>query len=213
MGNVFISGGTGYLGVPLVERLVNDGCNVTCLVRPGKTSAGTPVVGDALRAATFHEKVPQRGTYVHLVGTPKPAPWKGRQFREVDQVALTASLTAACIAKVEHFVYLSVAHPAPVMRAYIEVRMECEQQIRESGLNATFLRPWYVLGPGHWWPYALEPFYWMAEQLHATRESAHRLGLVTRAEMTDAMAWAVQNPPNGLRILDVPAIRALAQEL
>jgi len=55
--------------------------------------------------------------------------------------------------------YVSVAHPAPVMNAYIEPRMEVEAAIRAAGLNATILRPWYVLGPRHRWPYVLLPFY------------------------------------------------------
>jgi len=45
------------------------------------------------------------------------------------------------------------------MKAYIAVREECEEIIQESGLNATILRPWYVLGPGHRWPYMLLPMY------------------------------------------------------
>ena len=60
-------------------------------------------------------------------------------------------------AGVQHFVYISVAHPAPMMKAYIEVRSQCEAMIRQSGMNATILRPWYVLGPGHRWPYLLLP--------------------------------------------------------
>jgi uncharacterized protein YbjT (DUF2867 family) len=61
-----------------------------------------------------------------------------------------------------HFVYVSVAHPAPTMHAYIDVRSRCEAAIRDAGLKSTILRPWYVLGPGHYWPYALKPFYWVA---------------------------------------------------
>src|SRR4051794_8852670 len=64
---------------------------------------------------------------------------------------------------IDHFIYLSVAHPAPVMQSYIEVRAQCEASLRASGLNATFVRPWYVLGPGHHWPILLKPFYWAAE--------------------------------------------------
>ena len=124
-------------------------------------------------------------------------------------MALEASLCAAVAAEVKHFVYLSVAHPAPIMREYISVRMECERMIRESGLNATFLRPWYVLGPGHWWPYVLKPLYHLAEQVDSQRENALRLGLVTRDEMTNALLWATMNPASGVRTLDVPAIRAL----
>jgi uncharacterized protein YbjT (DUF2867 family) len=35
------------------------------------------------------------------------------------------------------------------MKAYIEVHAECEALVRQSGMNATILRPWYILGPGH----------------------------------------------------------------
>ena len=51
----------------------------------------------------------------------------------------------------------------PMMKAYIQVRSECEAMIRESGMNATILRPWYVLGPGHRWPYLLLPVYKIME--------------------------------------------------
>ena len=117
---------------------------------------------------------------------------------------------AARAAGVKHFVYLSVAQPAPVMQAYIEVRQAGEALLHASGLNATILRPWYVLGPGHRWPYALIPFYLLFEAMPATRESARRLGLLTLRQMVAALVHAVENSPSGIRILGVPEIRACA---
>src|SRR5262249_15218689 len=110
---------------------------------------------------------------------------------------------------IRHFVYLSVAHPAPMMKDYIAVRSECEEMIRATKIPATFVRPWYVLGPGHRWPYALLPFYWACEILPATRDGARRLGLVTIAQMLKTLVWAVENPPHESQILDVPKIREL----
>jgi uncharacterized protein YbjT (DUF2867 family) len=103
---------------------------------------------------------------------------------------------------------VSVAQPAPVMRAYVAARAQAEAALRASGLNATILRPWYVLGPGPWWPYALLPGYWLARALPPTRELAHRLGLVTVGQMVAALVQAVDNPASGVRIVDVPGIRA-----
>ena len=94
-----------------------------------------------------------------------------------------------------------------MMKAYIQVRSECEEAIRESGLNATILRPWYVLGPGHRWPYALLPIYRLMELFPATREGALRLGLVTHEQMIRALLSAVENPCVGMRIVEVPQIR------
>ncbi len=146
-----------------------------------------------------------------MVGTPHPAPWKGRQFRSVDLVALQASVTAARLAGAGHFVYVSVARPAPIMKSYIAVRMECEAEIVRAGPIGTIVRPWYVLGRGHWWPIVLKPFYWRMETIPSTRAAARRLGLVTLNQMTGTLLWAIENPPQSTRILDVEEIR-LARE-
>ncbi|HEY1925174.1 MAG TPA: hypothetical protein VGG58_07970 [Candidatus Acidoferrum sp.] len=105
-----------------------------------------------------------------------PGPTKARQFREIDLRSCEQSVQAAVANAVRHFVYVSVAHPAPVMRAYIEVRRQCEEMIR-GGLNATILRPWYVLGPGHYWPYLLKPGYWLARQIPSVREGGDAVGV------------------------------------
>ena len=89
----------------------------------------------------------------------------------------------------------------------LALRSRAEQLIRESGLNATFVRPWYVLGPGHRWPALLTPCYWMLERLPATRDSALRLGLVTLAQMVAALVRAVEDPPVAVRIIETAEIR------
>lgn len=70
-----------------------------------------------------------------------------------------------------------------------------------------FLRPWYVLGPGHRWAYALLPMYWLFEHLPSFRDSALRFGLVTLKQMLAALMNAVENPADEIRIVDVPQIR------
>ena len=173
MRTIFITGGTGYLGQALIPLLVRDGHRVRALVRAGserKLSAGCEViVGDPLRAATFAPAIAPAETFVHMVGVPHPSPAKAKQFREIDLVSVRESVVAASAAGVRHFIYLSVAQPAPVMRAYLAVRAEGEAMIRASGMNATFIRPLYVLGPGHWWPYLILPMFWLAELLPGKR--------------------------------------------
>lgn len=208
---VFVAGGTGYMGRVLIPRIAAQGHEVRALVRPGserKLPPGcTPVTGNALESASFQERVPGAHTWVHLIGTPQPAPWKGSQFRAVDLASVRAAVEAAVAARIAHFVYVSVAQPAPVMKAYIEVRAECEALIRASSLRATILRPWYVLGPNHGWPAILKPLYWLFERLPSTRDSAQRLGLVTLEEMVAALLWAVNHPSDGIRLFDVSRIR------
>jgi uncharacterized protein YbjT (DUF2867 family) len=211
---VFVTGGSGYIGRALIDALVARGHVVTALVRPAsarRLPAGeTAVIGNALDAATFADALTHDTTLVHLVGTPHPNPLKAAEFQRVDLGSIKASVEAAKRAGIAHLVYVSVAQPAPVMRAYIEARAAGEAAIYAARLTATVLRPWYVVGPGHRWPILLKPLHWMLERVPSTRESAQRLGLVTLAQMVAALAFAVDHPPAAgtIRIVDVPGIRA-----
>jgi uncharacterized protein YbjT (DUF2867 family) len=212
MSTVFISGATGYLGRPLTRALTSAGHDVYALTRPQsikKLPIGcTPIPGNALDASTFIGAVPGGSTYIHLTGVSHPSPAKAAEFRSIDQASFEASLQSALAAKSKHFIYVSVAQPAPVMREYIEVRRQCEIRIEQSGLNATILRPWYILGPGHRWPYFLIPLYKLAEHIPAWRDSALRLGLVTHRQMLAALVHAANDPNDGVAYCDVQAIRA-----
>ena len=212
--SVFVTGGTGYMGRRLIPLLVQRGHRVKALVRQGSEKklpgSATRVTGDALKNGSYTEQVRGSDTFVHLIGVPHPSPAKAKEFREIDFVSAQVAVRAARDAGIRHFVYLSVAHPAPMMHAFIGVRSECEAMIRAGGMSATFLRPWYVLGPGHRWPYALIPFYWLLERLPATKQSAQRLGLIHLSQMINALVWTVENPVDGTRILDVPEMRNLS---
>jgi len=210
--DVFVTGGTGYIGRPLVAELVRRGHSVAALVRAGSEPrlpvGATPVPGDAVEAESFAGRVAPAKTFVQLVGVSHPSPAKAAQFRSVDLASVRASAEAAAGAGVEHFVYLSVAQPAPaIMKEYAAVRAEGEAIVRATGMNATFLRPWYVLGPGHRWPYLLLPAYWIAERLPRTRDTARRIGLVTLPQMVAALVRAIETPARGVRIVEVPEIR------
>ena len=211
---VFVTGGTGYVGRAVVPALLRRGHNVSVLTRASSRARVSPgaiaLDGDALEASSFAAAIPRGSTLVHLVGTPHPNPSKAQEFERVDLASIRASVDAASRAGVAHLVYVSVAQPAPAMRTYVTARAAGEADIRRAGLTATFVRPWYILGPGHWWPLVLVPFYRIAEWLPGTRETARRLGLVTLAQMVAALVDAVEHPPaqNSLRIVDVPQIRA-----
>ena len=209
--NVFVTGATGYIGRHLIPELIVRGHTVRALVRPASLNklpeGAEPVIGDALNAFSFAHTIAPSDTFVQLVGVAHPSPAKAKEFQSIDLASIRESVRAVSGSTVRHFVYLSVAMPAPAMRAYVAVREEGEQLVRESGIAATFIRPWYVLGPGHRWPYAILPAYWLWSLFD--RDTASRLYPVKLAQVVRAMADAIDRPPDGVRIVEAPEMRRL----
>ena len=167
--SVFITGGTGYIGAPLIRSLVERGHHVRALVRPGSENKLPPgaegILGNALDASSYAAHIQPSHTFVQLVGVAHPSPAKAAEFQAIDRESALGAISAARQAGVQHFIYLSVAQPAPVMKSYQRVRAECETALLQSWMNVTIVRPWYVLGPGHRWPYVLLPMYWLFERI------------------------------------------------
>ena len=213
--HVFLTGATGYLGRAVAPALIARGHTVEGLCRPAsrdRLAAGVlPVIGDALLAASYAAALRPAHVVVHLVGTPRPAPWKGASFDRVDLGSVEQLASAVSVTRVAHIVYVSVAHPAPAMHAYIRARTRAEAILRTTGVPLTILRPWYVLGPGHRWPIVLAPMYVLAERIPSLRDGARRLGLVTLAQMVTALVSAVEHADASSRVLDVDQIRGAAQ--
>jgi uncharacterized protein YbjT (DUF2867 family) len=208
---VFVTGGTGYMGRRVIPALLARGHRVRALVREGSQGKLPPgseaVVGNALDEKTFASGIAPADTFLQLIGVAHPSPAKAAEFRAVDLASAKASARAAAAAGVAHFVYVSVAQPAPVMKAYVEARAEGEAAVRAAGLKATIVRPWYVLGPGHRWPYLVLPVYRLLQLFPPTREAARRLYPVTLKQMIATLVAAVEDPPVGIRIVETPQIR------
>jgi uncharacterized protein YbjT (DUF2867 family) len=214
MKTIFITGGTGYIGSRLVPKLLEKGKRVVALVRPGsenKVPAGCEVVvGNPFDYQSFSDKIPAGSIFVQLLGVPHPSPKKKAQFYNIDLASAKASAFAAKAANVSHFVYVSVAmEPARIMADYQNARAQAEQFLMETGLPLTFIRPWYVIGPGHWWPLALTPLFWLLKRLPPTRKKAKALDLISLRQMLAALVEAVERAPAGVKKVEVAEMRRL----
>ena len=174
--------------------------NTTCTrCTPGSEnklpSGALPVLGNALDGASFAGAIPPGATVVHLVGTPHPNPAKAtgiptRRSR-IDQGHLAAAQRSA----VRHLVYVSVAHPAPVMQAYIAARQEGELLVRTSGIRAT------IVSHGTSWGRVIAGLicwcrvYAILRWFPTARDGAERLGLVTRRAMIATLVRDRQASP------------------
>ena len=185
---------------------------VTALVRKGSEhklpKGATPITGDYFDPATFYQYIPEGAVFVQLLGVAHPSPKKAHLFRDVDLTSVRASVIAAKEAAVSHFIYVSVAMtPSKIMAAYQQVRKEGEELCLAAKLNCTFIRPWYVLGPGHYWPILLLPIYGIAELVPSWRKKARAMGLVTINQMISTLVLAVKQPSQSVRILEIKDIR------
>ena len=208
--NIFVTGGTGYIGSRVIPELLARGHTVRALVRAGSARKLPPgcsaVLGNALDRKTFADTIAPSDTFIQLVGVAHPSPSKAEQFRTIDLASVTESVAAAKQAAIRHFIYLSVAQPAPAMKAYVAVRTEGERLLRESGIPSTFIRPWYVLGPGHRWPYLILPMYWLWMLPPKSRDTARRLYPVRLRNVVNAIVAVVDDPPDGVRIIEQPLL-------
>jgi|SRR6185503_5425577 len=210
---IFITGATGYLGKRLIKILVDEGLQVTALVRAQsvhKLPQGcTSVIANPFDWTTYVDSVPAGCIFIHLLGVSHPGPKKKKLFFSIDLVSLGESVKAAVEARAKHFVYLSVAqYPTKMMADYQEARRQGEQLLTASGLPATFVRPWYVIGPGHYWPLLFYPFFKVLEVIPATAAAARALAVVPLSKMLLTLKQVILGPPpNTIGIIEVADIK------
>lgn len=199
--NIFITGGTGYIGSRLIPLLIAKGFSITALTRKSSKKnlpAGCNIVfGNALKSDTFKDIVKGCDTFIHLIGVAHPGPGKEKEFKMIDKVSIEESVKAAISSGVKQFIYLSVAEPAPVMQEYINVRKYGEVLLVKSGLNAIFIKPWYVLGPGHYWPYLILPLYRLFMIIPGFSKTAKNLYPVKLSNVLNAILHYAENPSDG----------------
>ena len=211
---VFITGGTGYLGKRLIKELLKRNHAVKALVRKGsehKLPQGCEIIfGDALKASTFLNEIKDADTFVHLVGVAHPSPNKKAQFQTIDLFSIKESVEAINKLSLKniHLVYLSVSPiPTSLMKDYQQARTQGEAIIKQSNIHATFIRPLYVIGPGHYWPLLILPVLKLLELIPSTREKAKALRLVYLPQMIRSLVYAVEHPAKGICTMEIEEIR------
>lgn len=215
MQTIFITGGTGYIGSRLISALLQTGnFRIKALVRKGsehKLPKGAEIItGDALNAGTYTAHARLADVFIHLIGVPRPSPAKKEAFKSIDLASVEQAAEVVQSNQLPHVIYLSVSqYPSRVMQDYRAVRAKGESLLKATGAQCSFIRPWYVLGPGHWWPILLTPFYALARLIPITREQSRQQDLVTIRQMIRTLYYAINHSPeNGVSIYNVPDIKA-----
>lgn len=152
---VLMTGGTGYIGRTLREKLSGQGYDVRLLVRRGSAhkvpaGAGFEVVeGDVLDSHACLKAVDGCQAVVHLVGIIREQPHDGTSYVAMHTEATYDVVDAARRMGVERFVHMSAlgARPDAASR-YFTTKFEAESIVRDSNLRWTIFRPSVVFAPG-----------------------------------------------------------------
>lgn len=215
MKQIFITGGTGYMGRRMIKILLDKGYKVKALVRKGsenKLPTGCDyVIADPFDSKSFEKEIPSDATFVQLLGVAHPSPKKKKEFKTIDLASVKASASAAREAHVKHFVYVSVAQtPTNIMNDYQQCRAMGEACIRSTEIPSTFIRPWYVVGPGHYWPLLFSPLFKILEWIPSTSQKAKALRLVNLRQMLNALLYAIEHAPDkGVDVIEIEQIRKM----
>lgn len=150
---VLVTGGTGFVGTYLVNRLLHRGHAVTVLARdPRKTRNryNRPVAvaaGDVLDRASIAAAVSGQEALIHLVGiiNEKGAQTFDRMHREATENAVAAAGDAG-VRRYLHMSAMGSSEDAP--SEYGRSKAAGEKAVRASGLDWTIFRPSIIFGPG-----------------------------------------------------------------
>jgi NADH dehydrogenase len=150
---ILVTGGTGFVGRHLIQRMRTDGLSVRAVVRnPDKAQAlkdlGVEVVkGDVSDKASLEKAAAGCDRVIHLVGIIQEAP--GATFQGVHVEGTRNVIDAAKKAGVRHFFYQSALGTRPGAKsAYHRTKWEAEELVRASNIPFTILRPSLIYGPG-----------------------------------------------------------------
>ncbi|WP_020678216.1 complex I NDUFA9 subunit family protein [Geopsychrobacter electrodiphilus] len=151
--DIFLTGGSGFVGRALCRVLIGRGHSVKCLVRVGsehrllESPLIKPVPGDLLNSAQLAELIPGCGAVIQLVGIIREFPAKGITFNSVHRDT-TISIVAACQkAGIKRYLHMSAngtrdhAHTA-----YHRTKWQAEETVRNSDLDWTIFRPSLIYG-------------------------------------------------------------------
>jgi NADH dehydrogenase len=152
---VLLTGGTGYVGRTLREKLREQGHDVRLLVRREsahkvETGDGFEVVpGDILDSHACMRAVDGCEAVVHLVGIIREYPNDGTTYVAMHTEATFNILDAARRMGIERFVHMSALGARADSRSrYHVTKFEAEEIVRDSGLRWTIFRPSVIFHPG-----------------------------------------------------------------
>ena len=137
-----VTGGTGFIGSHLVDRLLANGISVDCLVRGAIKWLSPDSVG---LTDTLPTDMHQYDIVYHVAGVLGQRGIPLSMYEDV-HINMTSQIMAR-MNGTQLFVYVSTAWVEYPEKPYEQTKVIGEQHVRESSLNWRIVRPGFVYGP------------------------------------------------------------------
>ena len=149
---ILVTGGTGYVGSRLVQKLVEQGQEARLLVRDEAAarhsfpSGVTFARGDVTEPASLPAALAGVTAVIHLVAIIRER--SGRTFEAINYQGTVNIIDAEQAAGVRRHLQMSAlgALPDPAF-PYHDTKYRAEQYVKKSGLDWTIFRPSIILAP------------------------------------------------------------------
>ncbi len=150
---VFVTGGTGFVGKNIVNKLVERGYETTILVRDKKSLKKMGSCADKLNyvygniqdIASLERGMSGCDAVIHLVGIIREV--GSNTFESVHFEGSKNMVEAAKLSKIIRFIHMSAEGTGPSAKSkYHETKYMAEGYLKSSGLNYTIFRPSMLFG-------------------------------------------------------------------
>jgi len=152
MKNVFIAGGTGFIGSYITDALIKVGLTPVVLVRPERANnvvipqACVMKIGDVLKRETLSAALTDCDAIIYSVGLLRENPFKGITFQKLHVDGLVHCVNAAMEKGIKRFLLISAQGVKPRGTPYQTTKYKGEQYLKQQPLDWTIFRPSLVFG-------------------------------------------------------------------
>lgn len=149
---VAVIGGTGFVGVHVVERLVQDGHHPRLLVRPGNVSkVERPsdceiVSGDLGQPGAVARCLEDCDAVIYLIGILRERLSQGITYEAMHLLGVEKTIDAAQAQGVDRFLLMSANGVRADGTPYQRTKYLAEEALKTSGLRWTIFRPSVIFG-------------------------------------------------------------------
>ncbi len=152
--DIFMTGGSGFVGRALCRQLVARGHKLRCLVRTGSEPRLTrserieAVTGELLDPEQLIPLIEGADAVIHLIGIIREFPSKKITFARLHHQATRSVVSATEGAGVKRFLHMSANGTRRNAQSdYHKSKWLAEEAVRQSTLNWTIFRPSLIYGP------------------------------------------------------------------